>query len=262
MYVRLTEFNPEGLAASPGSPNRVHGRVTNFSRFEVLGEETPENGGMGGGGWNLSLRGAPIYHPPTETWNFYAHSDDSQPRADITHAQFSNAALLDLVSNPTAIGSVETGKTTTFEVMASGDLGEPIASQDIAWALQRESTLEEVLDTSGAGPTVTLVNTPLDGQITEIRYLGTLLTESVDYDPIVLSSGLLTWTAAGAHDPPNTSGYTATYTHRGTVVGPPHGALLADLSRTNVNGKAITRVQYDDDADLETMVENLDGSPV
>lgn len=249
-YVKLVEFNPDSVPASPGSPTRVHGRVILFSRFDMIEDDTPENGGTGD---PSTPTPQVFYHPPTQTWNYYGYSTDSAPVDDIVHGQFSNAIALSEISNPTAETVIETGRTVTFGAAAFGDLGEAVANLGIDWTLQRASTLDEILDTSGAPATTNLANAPIDEHIVEIRFNGTLLTAGVDYNITNAATGEITW--AGSHAPPAASGYTATYTHRGVAVAGPFGNLLTTFSKTDESGKAVARVTYDDDDDLVGMVD-------
>lgn len=260
-YVMFVEFNPSGIAASPGNPNRVHGRRTLFSRMIFTEETEPESGGIGtttNGDKGFSY---PVwFHPPTN--QILVWINDSPPfDNDIVLIRHSLAPILNVVSNPTNINEIETNKTVIFEVQASGDIGEPIENQDITWDLERASTRRESLDTVGAPATSTVNNIPIDsGTLVVERDPGTgpvVLTEGVDYS-VVLSTGVITW--LGSH--PNLDlGYTATYEHKTNPVPGPFGALQTTLSRTDSNGIAQARVVYEDDDDIVGQKDAISGDP-
>lgn len=259
VYVRFNDFNPTGKSAAPGTPNRVHGREVLFSRFEVIEQTEPESGGIGVNSTAFIHETVPHFHVPSQTIKLWYDTHVGGGN-DSVHVQYSLAPGLDAISAPTARSLTETGRTVTFEVTASGDLGEPVAGISVDWTLKRGSTFEEILNTLAQDPTNTLANVPLDDDgLLEVRYLGTLLTITTDYT-IVRSTGVITW--AGAHSPPNTSGYTVTYAHRATaaLTTPSHGSLLNSNSKTDTDGRAVARVKYADNEDLVGMIDDLDAT--
>lgn len=252
VYVRFNDFNPTGKSPAPGTPNRVHGRETLLSRFTVVQNTEPESGGIGD---TTTHQAVTHFHVPTQRlMTFYKKPGADADYVLVTH---SLAPVLDQVTEPTARQSpVEVGRTHIFEISATGDLGEPIPNLSFDWTLRRASTFEEALDTSTQPATNTVANPPIDpsGQL-DVRFLGTLLTEGVDYT-VNRTTGVITW--AGTHSPPATAGYTVTYAHSATPVSPPHGKLLNSNSRTDLTGRAIARVQIPDDSDLEGQIDFID----
>ena len=261
-WIMFVEFNPFGVPAIPGNPNRVHGRRLLLSRMIITEETEPESGGIGTTtSGDKDHEYAPWYHPPTDailTWVNDVPAADN----DAVLLRHSLAPVLSLngISSPTAINTPETNKTVTFEVVASGDIGEPIASLDIDWTLQRASTLDEALDTAALLATSTVDNIPIDvGTLVVKRDPGTgpeVLVDPTHYT-FVPATGVITW--VGPH-PNLTVGYSASYEHKTNFATPPHGALQTVLSRTNEKGVAQARVLIADDSDLVGQRDAIDGS--
>ncbi len=260
-WVMFVEFNPFGIPAVPGNPSRVHGRRLLLSRFIITEETEPESGGIGvTTSGDKDSRYAPWFHPPTNTILTWVQENLSADN-DVVLLRHSLTPVLNVTSTPTAINGADTNKTVTFEVVASGDIGEPIASLDIDWTLERASTRREALDTAALPATSTVDNVPIDtGTLVIERDPGTgpvILNTPADYT-VVEATGVVTW--AGAH-PNLTVGYTATYEHKTNFATPSHGALQTLLSRTNQNGVAQAQVIIADDDDLVGQKDAIDGSP-
>lgn len=251
VYVKMVEFNPNGVTAPQGGINRVHGREILFSRFE-LDELALTSNGIG---TNVEYdHQYPFFHPPSNTFiQAFRDSVLSTTRYVSTPV----TVLLDEVSAPTALGQVETGRTVTFRADARGDLGEPIAGQDIAWTLKRISTLGEIFDTSSQPAFVDVANPAISGSTLVFKHNGTPLTIATDYT-VVESTGRITFTPAGPHDPPNISGYTADYEHLNTPASPAHGTLRTTLSTTNSDGLAEARVEYADDSTIVLQKDQIE----
>ncbi len=162
-------------------------------------------------------------------------------------ARHSIVPELAIIEPVTAQSEVETNKTVRWKARALGDLGDPLAGITSEWSLARRSTIDEVLDTSGAPVSNIVAHPPIDPDSLVVEYNGTPLTEGVDYS-VVEATGTITW--MGSHSPPAASGYTASYRHSTVSGTPSHGTLLEEVSETDVDGFAETRVQYPDDSDL------------
>lgn len=260
VYFKFVDFNPTGKVQAPGTPNRVHLRETLFSRLFLLEETAPELGGIGeiaGVGEKLYNGDAIWYHPPSRTIRgmFSGAGILQEDQVLVVHSQIPALAT---VSPPTAVGTVETGKTTRFQIQCKGDLGEPVATLGVDWALRRGSTKGETFDTSsGTETSVFVANPPIDADTLVFYFNGTPLTLTTDYT-VNEATGEIT--GQGSHSPFNTSGYTADYEHRTNTVEPPHSALVGTSSRTDQDGVAETRVRIPFDSDLEGALEELEAT--
>lgn len=253
-YLKIVEFNPLGIAASPGSPNREHLRELLFTRLDYIQRQAfgtnPNSLGdfLDGGSpsFNADLR--MFFHPPTRTmlqFNDTSVADFENEHGFVQHALTPVLAVLEA---PTQLSEVETNKTVTFRTRAAGAQGDAIGGLTADWSLERRSTIDEVLNTSGAPTSNVVANPPIDANTLVVKFNGTPLTLGVDYT-VVESTGTITW--AGSHAPPAASGYTASYTHSNTGAQPPHGTLLQATTLTDETGTTETRVKYPDDATLE-----------
>ena len=258
LYVKVVEWNPTGVAAVPGNPNRVQARELLFSRFTLLVNTEPESGGIGSSSSNLSTRA--IFHPPTETMRVYV---DDEVGGDDVMDVYELVAEFSSLGPPTAETTVETGKVVTFGLSAAGTLGEPVPNRKVDWSLLRASSVEEVVNTVGLPATSTLANPPVDddGTLTLIDNEDNTLVEGAgpggDFT-IVLSTGVITWeNGPNGNHPKAESGYTATYAHRTNSASPSHGTLLNTRSSTDTNGKAIARIKYPADDDLVGAIDEI-----
>lgn len=269
VYVKQVDFNPFGVAASPGNPNRVHGREVLFSRYQLL-EETPVgSGGIGEAPStaNAIHEGAPFFHPPSNTIKIVYNHDALSMVGDRTEVRHTTVPAFAVLSPPTQRNEVETAKVATFQVEASGDIGEPIPGFGVDWALSRVSTFREALDTTGLPSSSFVDNPPIDSEedlVVELDTGGgptTLIGGGDDYS-VNLSTGEITWlNGTNGNHPVAESGYTATYRHSTTQATPPHGTLLTLLSKTDEDGVAVARVQYADDDDLVGQFDRLQADP-
>lgn len=252
VYLKVIDWNPLGVAPAEGTPNRVHLREIlmtkmDFIQQQVFGTNPNSAGDAVDGGTPSTKRAKHFYHPPSRTvitffdWKITTNENE---RGIVRH---SIVPELDQMEPATAQSEVETNKTVVFKARGMGDLGEPVAGITATWSLARRSTIAEALDTSAAPAFNIVAHFPIDPDTLVVEYLGTPLTEGVDYS-VVESTGTITW--MGAHSPPATSGYTATYRHSTVSATPPHGSLLQETSETDTDGIAETRVQYPDDDDL------------
>lgn len=257
-YLKVIEWNPLDVDPAPGTPNREHLREILMTKLIYIQKDEFETEGgvinsLGGypdpGGTSVDSGLITRYHPPSRTFICYSdwtpYSEAASVRGMARHSQI---PALDRIEPPTAQSEVETNKTVIFKSRGLGELGEPLAGVDVNWTLERRSTIDEVLDTSGAPVSNIVAHPPMDEGSCVVEYLGTPLTEGVDYS-VVEATGTITW--LGAHSPPNPSGYTASYRHSTVSASPPHGTLLQAISETDVEGFAETQVQYPDDDDLE-----------
>ena len=114
----------------------------------------------------------------------------------------------------------------------------------------------------GAPPTSTIANPAVTDNLV-VRDLdggaqpGNTLVEGVDYS-VVLSTGVITWLAT---TPADGDGF-ADYEHFDTPASPAHGTLLVSASATDINGKAVSLVRYDDDASLAGQFDRIDATEV
>lgn len=251
IYLKIVEWNPLSVPAVPGNPSRVHLRQLTFTRLTYIQRQAwgtnPNSLGNGGVG-TIGQFNRVRYHPRTRTLITIHETNglpsDPETRGFVRH---SLTPVLDHVEPPTPIAEVETNKTVTFRARGAGDLGDPLAGVQVGWTLERRSTVGEILDTSGAPVSNFVAHPPIDPDSATVYYLGTPLTLGVDYT-LNETTGEITW--AGAHSPPNATGYTVTYRHSTVSATPPHGSLLSETSVTDDDGIAETRVQYPDDDDL------------
>lgn len=251
-YMKIIDWNPLGVAPAEGTPNRVHLREILMTKLDFIQQQAfgtnINSAGDAVDGGSPSAQNVPsMYHPASRTfitfidWKWTTFENE---RGFVRH---SIVPELDQLEPPTQQSEVETNKTVTWKARAMGDLGEGVGGVTGAWSLARRSTIEEVLDTAAAPAFNIVAHPPIDDDTLVVEYLGTPLTEGVDYT-VVESTGTITW--AGGHSPPNPSGYTATYLHSTVSATPPHGTLLQESSETDTDGICETRVQYADDDEL------------
>lgn len=249
VYFKVVEFNPLGVAPAPGTPNRVHLREILFSRMNFIQQQpfgtNPNSAGDATQGGTPSIyRTKHFYHSPTRTiitffdWNLLNYENQ---RGIVRH---SIVPEVDSVEPVTPQTEVETNKSVVFLTRALGDIADPVAGVNATWSLARRSTVDEVLDTSGAPVSNVVAHPPMDEGTCVVKYQGTPLTEGVDYS-VVEATGTITW--MGSHSPPAASGYTASYLHSTVSATPAHGTLLQATSETDEDGFAETRVQYADE---------------
>ena len=252
-WMKIIEWNPLDVSPSPGNPSRVHLRELLMTKLDFVqrqsfgtnenstGDTIPPGGGFAHG--ELRAR----FHPPTRT---FITCNDMGSSGERGYVRTSLAPALSQIQAPTALQEVETARTPRFRAKALGDIGEPIGGLPSTWALDRRSTIGEEFDTSSGTETyVDVANAPIDTGTLVFYYLGTPLTITTDY---TVNEGTGRITGVGAHTPFNVSGYTADYRHATVGAQPPHGTLLQLTGRTDELGHTETRVEYDDDDDLES----------
>jgi len=251
IYTKIVEFNPNNVDAPPGGVTRIHGREILFSRWEVRQDDTSDGNDASpnslGANPSRYFREAPFLHPQTET--FYQHFNE--PGDDPPLIRFMvipSIVSVDQISAPNPLGTVATNTTVTFQSACSGDLGEAVSGIDLAWTLERLSSVNENLDTVGTPSESTVDNPVIDAGTLVVERLGVVLVEGGGNDYTVdESTGIISW--LGSH-PDLSAGYTATYAHANTPVTPAHGTLLTNLSTTDSFGLASALVQYADNDDL------------
>lgn len=251
VYVKVIEWNPLGVAPAAGTPNRVHLRQILMTKLDFIQRQAfgtnPNSAGTNTDGGSPSAQNVPsFYHPPSRAfvtffdWKVTTYENE---RGIVRH---SITPELDWIEPPTPQYEVETNKIVQFKARGLGDLGDPVAGITATWSLARRSTVDEQLDTTGAPAANVVAHPPIDPDSLVVAQDGTPLTVGVDYT-VVESTGTITW--LGAH-PVGGSLYTASYGHSTVSATPPHGTLLQEVSETDVDGVAETRVQYPDDEDL------------
>lgn len=250
-YLKVIDWNPLDVSPAPGTPNRVHLREIlmtriNYIQIQAFGTNPNSLGDFAVSGPAVYKLKA-FYHPPTRT--ILMHNDtmyvfNQNDRGIVRHAI---TPELYQMEPPTQQEEVETNKSVTFKARGMGDIADPVAGITTNWALERRSTIEEQLDTSGAPVSNFVAHPPIDPDSLIVEYNGTPLTLTTDYT-VNETTGEITW--QGTHSPPAASGYTATYGHSTVGAQPPHGSLLQETSETDEEGIAETRVQYPDDDEL------------
>lgn len=253
-YLKIIEWNPLGVTATPGNSSRVHLREQLLTRLNFI-----ERQAFGTNPNSLGISAAaPVanglqrvrFHPPTRT---FVTIDDHAGAAieERGYVRHTLAPALAEVQPPTALTEVETAKTVRFRSRALGDIGDVVGGIPATWTLVRRSTVDEALDTVGLPATSTVENAPIDTGSLVVEKDDVPLTITTDYT-VVEATGVITW--AGSH-PSAESGYTASYRHTATDATPAHGVLLQQTSRTDELGLAETRIRYEDD---DGLVDQLD----
>lgn len=247
-YMKYVDWNPLGIAAGPGTPSRTHLRETLVSRFEFEQTASPPTG-IGGATTSRRL----YYHPPSRTIQMLT-GVASPARTNVT--RFATVPGVTTVTAPAQTRDVETGRIAEFVSVVHGSLGEPVAGADVAFSLQRCSTINEVIVvTGGIATTSQIANFPVDddafGPLVLVRNGVTTLVLGVNYT-VVLATGVITWVT---DEQGNT--ITASYRHRGDPASPAHGALLNTAARTDASGEAVARVRYADSAPLANELDKL-----
>lgn len=262
-YVRLTDFNPFGVAAAAGETSRTHGRVRLTSRivldvapiFDIAGEEDFINPASINGIQFDQLRQRFVVGP------IYSGQAGDFGRANsVAIGFYSPQPSVSIVTAPAARDVPRTNDIVDFETFAGGDLGEAIAGVDVTWTLARRSTEGEVLDASIFPGTSIVDNFPIDdtnpstpeGTLVVVAD-GTTLVETTDYT-VALATGVITWVT----DQSGAALVTATYEHRAVDADPAHGTLLTSRSQTDENGNARTQVLWPDNDALVGKLDLLD----
>lgn len=250
-YVRIVEWNPTGAS---GTPNRVHKRVTLTSRIEF--DETVV-------GTNFN-NAALVFHPLSGRLYWIANNgfDPSSTGTNVAY-RFSTTADLASITAPTPESTPRTAGTTAFFVEALGSLNERIPGVSVQFSLETNSTVLEPLDTSAGvgGAAAPVANIPIGnvkavyeddgfGNLTELELL-----VDYSYDP---STGVFT----GVSPHWNGNDYYVSYSHFDDDLSPPLGTLLLPLVTTDSDGKARTRVRYDDDDDLVELHDKISAETV
>lgn len=262
VLLKLVEFNPGGIT-TPGQPVRVHNREILVTQFEILESD------YGAGAWGGFATDAVFLHPPSNRIYHLvaAAAAGSVPGVGKTTVDANESEVTELLTvpevaeltSPTELARPSTGRTVEFATTALGSLSERIAGVRVDWALKRASTVDEVLDTSGAPATNTVANIPIDvsetaAAILVVKQDGTPLVLATDYT-VVAATGVITWLLS---HPAGGSVYTVTYQHRETPAAPAFGTLLSASATTDSEGQARTRVKYADDAALVGELDDIE----
>lgn len=240
-YLRIYEWNPNGIAAKPGNPSRTHLRELVTSRLEFDGTLFTDPD-----------QGVPYFHPPTGQLVFVSNLGTNPVSATVTGLRFSLDVQPAIITTPSQLEAVETADTASFSTEIRGSLGEQAAGVTVDFSIARESEVREPLDTAGFPATSTVDFPPIDtlgtlaeGTLVVYDPSDTVLDETTDYT-VNLNTGVITW--QGAH-PTAESGYTASYKteQQSSPRTPAHGTLLTATARTDETGRAIAQVRYADD---------------
>lgn len=251
VYVRIVEWNPNGVDPAPGTPNRVHKRITLTSRCEF--DETPA--GTHFSNYNL------CYHPLSDRlyWIPYYNLSPSKPLGVNVVYRFSLVPALASITAPTPERTPRTAGTTAFFVEALGTLGERIPAVSVQFSLETNSTVLELMDTStgvgGASAPVARIPVGHVKGVYEDDGAGnlTLLTPVTHYT-YAAATGIFAGAAPYwrvGYD------YYVSYAHFEDDVTPALGTLLLPLVETDNEGRARTRVRYADNDDLVGLYDKL-----
>ncbi len=257
-YVRLTDFNPLGVASVAGIPTRTHGRVRFTSRLNM--QLNPHFGLAGQDGLANGLNEIRIAYDVLRQRIICALTNtqgtpDPGTAGTATIGVFGFDVTPTFISSPAARDVPRTDGIADFEVAVEGDLAEPVPGVTVNFALNRRSTRNETVTvTGGPASTSTLGHFPVDtrGDGTPelaITADGVLLALTTDYT-FVAATGVVTWVTDQQGKVVR-----ATYNHRSVATTPAHGELLTSSAVTDENGLARAQVQYEDDV---TLVGQLD----
>ncbi len=263
VFVKIIDFNPFGVVATSGAPQRVHERVRLRSTvdfddnpiFDVAGAADANDAG------GLRLN----FHPPSKRF-FMMLAPQSATVPKVAKEAFMGYWLRQVdpsvLTTPVARDVPRTNDITQFECFVTGTLSEPAAGIGVNWSLFRNSSEGEIIDASTFPGTSTVANFPID-QSFPAQNEGTLvvvadaatLVEGVDYT-VVLATGVITWIT----DQSGATLVTASYEHRETNAGDgvtAHGKLLTLSSLSQEDGRAFTQVRYADDSSLVGTLDRL-----
>ena len=263
-YVLFYDWNPTG---SPGSPDRVHGRLGFSSR--CIAQElatsttvlpaTPENFRVGE--TVVVNYETPLFDSSRNRLVLWSSVTDANGNARAgCHSilEWSLGAELAQLRPPGWLDIPSTGRVNILDTDARGDLGEVIGGKVINWTLERTSSRAEVIDVSLASPgdLIAVANGPItidSDYPREVRKNGTPLVEGAGND--------YTWDSTGvqflAPEPVSSEAYEVDYPHPATPVTPSHGTLLSATSITDDEGLGQARVRYADDDDLALQRDKL-----
>ncbi len=255
-WLKQIEWNPTNAPAAAGSRSRVHKRERLVTRVENIG------GAAFPAGIGISFQSAAIpytfLHPPSRSLRWFEFNNVSgtnQPN-DFVVVTLTTEPPVAAWTAPTATREVLTGRVAEFSTIAYGSLGERIAGAEAAFTLERVSTIEELLDTSGGAGSSSAVAQVMDDDPDfqpEVLEDGTALTAGVDYT-IDYGNNEVDFIAP---KPLGGSVYVVSYRHRTDPASPAHGTLLTPFSRTDGDGAAVTRVLYAQDLDLVRQLDRL-----
>ena len=259
-YIRFTDFNPFNVTSASGVPTRTHGRIRLTSR--MLMDVSPMGGVAGAEILNQPSLPSQIQFDPLRQ-RFLAFLSSQDPpglSTGVVVIQYSRGPDPVILTSPAARDVPRTADIVTYDTFVGGDLGEPVAGVEVAWALTRRSTEDEVIDASTFPGTSQLDNFPVDedsGSLPElvIEADETPLVLTTDYT-VNTTTGLITWVT----DQSAATLVTATYNHRSSGATPAHGTLLTQLSITDENGIAQTQIAYADDDDLVGTLDALEST--
>jgi hypothetical protein len=259
LWLRLIEFNPLGVAATAGNPERTHARILMTSKINF--NESP----IISGGQSFANSGKHIiFHPPLErviiilSERAFAGGNNTLPLAGYAVANF--YSIQPEINDLYPIRRHRVPRTADVGLYSSkiiGSSNEPVGGAEASWTLQRISTEAEVIDATTFPGSSTVANFPIDPHVdgrTEGSLVvysdGTPLVETTDYT-VVLATGVITWVT----DQSGATAVTVDYEHRQTPADPPYGTLENATSTSDNSGDIFTRVAYDDD---NTIVGELD----
>jgi len=242
-FIRFIDFNPFSSTATGGQPTRLHERV-NFESVLEYQTNPLELYGISGGttsALNVERSNHVFYDPGTRRIGMIASTTTpDQLVGESGHALWQRAVTPWITTSPTARTIPQTNAVVEFETFLLGDLGEPVVGVQVDWELGRVSTLDEQITPAFPG-TSQLANFPVDSGSLGITSDGVPLAETTDYT-VDLATGEITWVT----NQTGASLVLATYEHRGDLALPAFGELLDAGTLTDSDGRAITRVRYDD----------------
>ena len=266
--MKTVEWNP---TAKAGTPVRIHLKERLVTRFIVdlqastasfPGATSNEIPSTAGGANRMKVNrqtGRPTLVGSTEQG-----SNVGPFNSQVFHSVLLEAtpeAIASAVTKPAPRQSVTTNRVVIVGTEAIGDLGERVASQDVAWTLRRVTTRAEVLATTPVlGETVTVANVPIDRNSNfpfAVKKDGVAMTEGAGGTEYTVNEALGQITF-GAAEPVGGSVYTIDYAHPTVPVLPPFGQLLVATAVTDENGEAFTRVRYADEPLNAGFVDQLD----
>jgi len=259
IYVKWVDWNPYAVA---GTPNRVHKRETLFSRFEVTTNTVPSGSPL------TPIDGSPAAVPASLVIPSLFFTKFGQRRLNLVSAnstavgdtifnQTARAAEPALISIPSQRADVVTNRVVEFRAEVSGDLGEPVSNAEVTVTAARVSTVGEVLPvTPTPGETVAVANVPIDRDI-EYPFVvyedGVALVETTNYS-VNEGTGEITFVSP---KPLGGNVYTIDYAHTAAPATPSHGTVIDSLVFSDIEGAAIARVRYPDDATLVGQIDQV-----
>ncbi len=252
-YVKLVEWNPTGAG---GNPTRVHKRQILLSRLLASASANSSDllpdppGNVRLGNTNPLANQYFVFDTTRNRFILMAgRSGALNVDRSMQLLQYGLGVELSTQRRPTSLGQPDTGRIVLWSTDLRGDLNEPVAGKQVDWTLQRTSTEGEGLNVSGASPgdLIAVTNQPVNLTVEYARRVlknGSPLTEGVNYNFTTTGVQFI------APEPVSSEAYTVDYAHTDNPVAGPHGTLLTASSITGADGRAETRVRYDDNPDI------------